>query len=297
MRLPPWTISWTTRLTVGTVFGIALAVSASAATLYATDVDEDVLVSLDPTTGVGTAIGPLGFDQVNSLAYVPELDQLFGIDWVTNQLLTIDRTTGAATAMGPAGFMVGPGGFANSNAMAYDANAETLLAFGIRIPYSTGIWPWANEHTLFAIDTTTGEATYAWDAQQWPNSMTFHPSLGLLGGYDVTYTSNNTELSRVSLVRGRGQVALDVIGLTGLRNFNGLAYDQARDTIFAVDSGSNALHTIDAVTGASSLVGPTGFETLNALEVVPTPIPVPALGLPFACCLAWLLRRRLDTTL
>lgn len=263
-----------------------------AATLYATDVDEDVLVSLDPTTGAGTAIGPLGFDQVNSLAYVPELDQLFGIDWVTNQLLTIDRTTGAATAVGPEGFMVGPGGFSRSNAMAYDANTETLFAFGNRIPYSTGIWPWANGHALFAIDTTTGEATYAWDAQHWPSSMTFHPDLGLLAGYDVTYTRNNTELARVG--PEFGSVTRYVIGLTGLSNFNGLAYDEARDMLFAVDSGTNSLHTIDAVTGASLLVGPTGFETLNALEVVPTPIPVPALALPFACCLAWLVPRRMN---
>ncbi len=77
------------------IYGTAYSGAQGASTLY----------SISPTTGAPAAIGAIGFEQVDALAFAPN-GTLFGIGlngaskWV---LLKIDLTTGAGTAVGPTG--------------------------------------------------------------------------------------------------------------------------------------------------------------------------------------------------
>ena len=67
--------------------------------LYGTDCATDQLLSIDPTTGAATAIGPLGFERVEGLALDPASAVLYGSDTASDQLVAIDVATGAASAL------------------------------------------------------------------------------------------------------------------------------------------------------------------------------------------------------
>ncbi len=80
-----------------------LAFDPNSNTLYGTDTATTQLLTIDPATGAGTAVGALGFGRVEGLAFDPNSNTLYGTDAVPAQLLTIDPATGAGTAVGPTG--------------------------------------------------------------------------------------------------------------------------------------------------------------------------------------------------
>jgi hypothetical protein len=60
-------------------------------------VDNDRLLQLDPSTGNGTEIGPIGFPDVDGIAVDPNSGLLYGVTYGTNQLIQIDTNTGQGT--------------------------------------------------------------------------------------------------------------------------------------------------------------------------------------------------------
>src|SRR5262249_46171301 len=118
--------------------------------LYAVDRTTGELLILDPSTGVRTVIGPIGFGNVSGLAYNPQTDTLFSIDNAIGQLIKINRQTGAGTAIGevglnrlptdPAylGFAVTDLTFGPNNILFGLTNAESSTSRFIRIDQLTG---------------------------------------------------------------------------------------------------------------------------------------------------------------
>jgi hypothetical protein len=160
----------------------AAPIKASAVlTAYSvrSDVD-DLLYQIDLTTGVATAIGPVGFADVESLTFSSNDAFLYGVDDVTDQLITISLTTGAGTAVGSLGVSVvdhgltlgcgnlwlssdAPGNFYSLNPISGTATligaqgqAVTGLAAFTSTVYGMG---GDNTNNLVRIDTTTGAAT------------------------------------------------------------------------------------------------------------------------------------------
>src|SRR5262245_33826610 len=88
--------------------GLLSAWAASAQSIYGSVYlgadGQSTLYTISPTTGAGTAIGPIGFQAVGSLAFAPN-GTLYGIvntDFGGRgnaQLLTINTTTGAGTVV------------------------------------------------------------------------------------------------------------------------------------------------------------------------------------------------------
>jgi len=60
-------------------------------------VDNDRLLELDPATGNGTLIGPIGFPDVDGIAFHPTTGVLYGVTYSSHQLIRIDIATGAGT--------------------------------------------------------------------------------------------------------------------------------------------------------------------------------------------------------
>ena len=80
---------------VGNTCGIAFGPGGD---LYGIDSTNDRLVQLDPITGEGTAIGPLGLSLGScGLAYDCLNDVFIGANGATNQIFTVDPSTGAAS--------------------------------------------------------------------------------------------------------------------------------------------------------------------------------------------------------
>ena len=73
---------------------------ALSGTLYGSDVASDQLITIDVLTGQGTAVGPLGFPDVEGLTIESGTGILFGTDGQTLDLITIDPLTGAGTRVG-----------------------------------------------------------------------------------------------------------------------------------------------------------------------------------------------------
>ena len=70
-------------------------------------------ISIDPTTGTATLIGPLvGFSSVSGMAFHPTTGVLYAVGFFNNDahvLLTIDTATGAGTVVGPTNVASRPG--------------------------------------------------------------------------------------------------------------------------------------------------------------------------------------------
>ena len=72
-------------------------------TVFGVDAATDQLLTIDPATGLGTAVAPLGFADINGLAYHPLTGLLYGVDNRTDVLVSIDPLTFRTAAVGPTG--------------------------------------------------------------------------------------------------------------------------------------------------------------------------------------------------
>ena len=70
--------------------------------------DRAVLIEIDPITGVGTLVGPIGFDFIAGLEVASDgflLRSLGGTDPLAGGLVRINPATGAGTFIGSTGFV------------------------------------------------------------------------------------------------------------------------------------------------------------------------------------------------
>jgi WD40 repeat protein len=187
----------------------------AAGTLYATGssarTGEHVLLTIDPVTGVGTAVGPtgvegLGFDTVTDLAFRNGDSRLYVYFGPGDTAGTLDRATGKAMVLGSSGV------FCCGNGIAF--SPEDLLFH-------------ANDHALYLLNqegdmaTVIANLTFHPPADKRPriNGMDFHPGTGLLfaslsdGSADLleTYLATiNTMTGEVTII-GRTVDGLDAL--------------------------------------------------------------------------------------
>ncbi len=108
--------------------------------LYGLDDSADQIWRLDPDTGVGTLVGPIGFNVgANGLAYDCTNDRLVGADSNTGRVFYIDVHTGEAY------------GFMNTGI--------SFAAVGIEFYPPRGTFLLTNGYTLYEFDPETGEST------------------------------------------------------------------------------------------------------------------------------------------
>jgi len=106
------------------------------------------LYTLDATTGAGTMIGSIGFNDVSAIDFNPLSGVLYGFgERVADSvkvLITIDPTSGAGTEVGPLGIVSSW----NVGGMSFRADGAVFL-------YHQD----AGDHTMFTANVTTGVAT------------------------------------------------------------------------------------------------------------------------------------------
>ena len=73
---------------------------SDADVLYGIDAATDSLITIDTTTGAGTAVSVLTFGGVEGLAWEPKGKTLYGTDANSRELIEIDTGTGIATSIG-----------------------------------------------------------------------------------------------------------------------------------------------------------------------------------------------------
>ena len=236
-----------------TLYGSAFAGAAGPATLY----------SIDPTTGVATAIGPIGFNRVGALATAP-WGQLFGIghDGTHSILIRIDPRSGAGTLIGSLGIT------AATQDMAFRQD-------GFLFAYAGGV--------IYTVKVATGAATAVGTTGGFPdgNALAFQGNTLLLGN-----TAGGANGSLQTVNQATGAVTVDVALAYGA-GFNpaanprtaGMKFDPLTGMLFAAvvqNGGGRFLAQINTTTGAVTDVG----ATVAGLDAIAFALPLSASIVP-----------------
>lgn len=246
------------------LFALALvwaAVAHAQPVGYAVQSDgDDQLYSIDLGTGVGSAIGPSGFADIDALTFDPSGTTLYGVDTSTAQLVICSVINGACSAVG------GPLG-AKVNA--------TGLAFGCDGNLYMGN---EDDQGLYRVDPVSGAATLIGSGSGEDltalaaRAATPGCASGLFGvgdDADDTLVCLDTVSGTATPIGDLGIVSSD----------GGLDFDDTGVLWFLDDDGN--VYNLDPATGAATATATTdaGFEGLAVAAAVcgsgPPPPPPP----------------------
>jgi hypothetical protein len=248
----------------------SLAIPHAQVCAYSIDSDVgDQLHVLDLLTGANVAIGPVGFTDVEGLAFAPD-GRLFGIDDDgTPELVEIDLGTGAGRAVGALGVAISNPGFA------IDASGQG---------YVISDTPSGPVHRL---DLSNGQATFI------GNSGLRGIGLAFLRGELLALDFDPDQLARIDTTSGAGtpigalvHVGVSCGGLDAASDGSLWALDDGGRILRLGPSSGTALHVASTLPGCESLAIPAGcgggpFDArITSLELeLPLP-PVDVVGAP-----------------
>ncbi len=213
------------------------------------------LYTINPLTGAGTAIGPVGYS-ITGLAFDPTTGILYGgtsRGSGTHGLITINPLTGAGTFVGLYGT-----GFESMADITFDASGQL---YGFLEPSSDD---------LYRINKATGAATLVGNS---PGSAVTGLAFDNSG---VLYQEAAGNLFILNPVTG---LATTYVGYGGRVVGMGMDFD-ASNTLYALErlgggaTGARNLVTINLTNGAATTVGST-IAGLDALAFAPAAVPEP----------------------
>jgi hypothetical protein len=213
------------------------------ADLYTIDSDSNTLVLVDPRTGAGSAVGPLGISGVRNLAYSGNNGVIYGTTVAPNQLVSIDVNSGAATVIGSLEE-------SNMRGLAYDDNRNAL--------YGTTI----NPIQLVNIDPQSAAVTVIGGLDQdiWTLAFDAHT--------DTLLAANETQLMTLNPITAKTLTRGDLT----YNSIQGLAMNSGFRALYGMDRLSGQLLVIDQYTGESTVVGHIGLDQPYGLAVGPAPL-------------------------
>ncbi|MSU77646.1 MAG: hypothetical protein EXS16_06070 [Gemmataceae bacterium] len=230
--------------------------------LYASGPGSGQLLTINPITGVGTAVGPFA-PGMGPTAIDFRFGKLYCCDLFGQRIAELDPATGSTiTTHNIGAFPGGEGDMAiRSDGIGYvGSSGGALIEFDISVPSSKlvgNVGPLRidglafNSADVLYMLTETGSDLYTIDQTTW--TATLVGKTGIAGA-------------------GAG---------TG-----GLAFDAAGNLYATVDlGGPSSFYKIDPVTAVGTLIGPIGFNLVTGLRFTPgappppPPIPIPGGGI------------------
>ncbi len=213
------------------------------------------LITIDPTTGVGTLVGPTGINGDNGPS-VPTLaitskGEMYALSAGTSSgLYSINASTGTGT-------FIATTGLSSPDALAFDAN-DVLYAV-------------ANSNNLYTVDKTSGKTTIIGPTGFDPKALSYDPTTGAMYG-----SSTDDQIYIIDVKTGKSTL----VGNTGLGGpTHALRFDQNGNLFGTKGNASNpyTLISIDKATGHGSTIGSIGFEGVLGLasRVLSMPVGAP----------------------
>jgi hypothetical protein len=230
--------------TLVAIAGLATAATpALATTAYSVRSDgDDNLYRIDLESGTATSVGPVGFSDVEGLAFDPG-GRLFGFDDVTNQLITIDKGSGAGTAVGPSGVAV----------------TDMGLDFG------------CTDNVFMSTDAPDPEQFYRLDPATGAGTLVGPQGVAVTGlasdGQTLFGVTGDNDNRTVTINPATG--AATPVGPLGTVNLSDGGLAAAPDgRIWGIeDGGTGPLFTIDKQTGAATVQFTTGMGGFEGLAI------------------------------
>jgi len=231
--------------------------SAEALVLYGVCNVEDVLIVIDPATGAGTEVGPLGIDYVNGgINFHPD-GKLYGLLWNNlysdYRLYTIDLDTGNAFEVG----IINIGLSMESTDLAVDRSGCILGIVGNKV---------------IDIDRFSGQGTVVFELPSGFDipSLDFAPDGNL---YAVGDIPTGYGLIKINVGAQTYEILSHLQNLyTGLcHNSSGILFGSDGDELWIIDPN-----------GGETLIGPIGFHPVNGIDFSPIFQLDVVYGLPYA---------------
>jgi len=225
--------------------GVVIA-PADSGVLYGSTGNSDGgrLLTIDPSTGVGTLIGSTGLGAVPGLA-INSNGVIYGTDDTSGDFYKIDALTGTAV-------FASSTGLSRLEAIAFDTSD---VLYGVS----------SNNGNLYTIDPATG-STNLIGFSGFFKGLAFDPTDGTLWGsqFDGIHTVDPSNGSAT------------LVGNIGVGGFQtpDIHFDVAGN-LFAAQGGgfnTNNLILIDKSTGAGTVIGEIGFSSVSGLAFHPAPI-------------------------
>lgn len=218
--------------------------------LFASEVTEDVLLSVDPSTAAATVVGSMLSPVVAGLAYDEATGMLYGTDSQTWNLVRIDPLTGSTTTVGATGVELPHGA-------AIDPADGSLYVVGL--DSSQGC-----QSFLYSVDTSTGAASVIGAiGYSYIGALDFDPTSDVLYG---AKGGPETAGSLITIDTATGAGTL----VAATHRMTGLSFDSGGQ-LYGVDNGSmsgvpSSLYLMDKSDGSWILIG--SMEVSNVLGLV-----------------------------
>lgn len=200
------------------------------------------LIAIDPSTALAALIGDVAESGLEGLSFDNTNNVLYGVNRLDpRQAVQINPQTARSTRLGQTGFQ-------SLRACAFDANNNrTFLAD-------------SNSQMLLSIDGGTGQTTTIGSLGRVVEGLAFDPAAN--GGQGLLYGSDGTQLLTIDPSNG----AVTVIGAFGLTAVKAMTFDPTSNLLYAIDTDSDSLYTVNVGSGATTLIGNAGSLGFGDVE-------------------------------
>ncbi|HEX6810557.1 MAG TPA: hypothetical protein VF384_02935 [Planctomycetota bacterium] len=234
------------------LFSLLLTSSLCAQGAYCVDTDQDILYSLDLTTGAVTAIGSTLSGGIMGtpadLCWREDTSEIWTIDLAGGEAGTIDPATGLFTTV----WNTGVSGW---QAMAWDHTTSQFFLHN-------------QNDQLSRLDPLTGILTLV---------GTLAPTTPLITAIDIDANGRlwaaDFSGALFELDKNTGLALPPTVSTLPVSNFQGLSIDPA-GVWYGISTATDSLYTINPTTGLCTLVGPnTGTQFVKGMVITAPPPP------------------------